>query len=139
MSDDETDELSQEELRAVTKAWRELVEDKAHNGRLHYTMPPVRGMPAPGFFKIPRNVFEALGDGDLKVGGAVAHAMFGIETTPGAPTSFTPTRSHHRQRQHQHRPSRVGEVCRKVRRQSREGVTLEHDGLQHEDGHHDGL
>jgi hypothetical protein len=90
MSDDETDELSPEELRAVTKAWRELVEDKAHNGRLHYTMPPVRGMPAPGSFRIPRDVFEALGDGDLKVGGAIIHQMFGIEDDPEDPTIVHP-------------------------------------------------
>ena len=38
--------LTDEERAAIGHAWRELVEDKAHGGKLHYTMPPVRGMAA---------------------------------------------------------------------------------------------
>ena len=88
MSDDDT--LTDEELRGIRQGWRALIEDRAHGGKLHYSMPPVRGMPAPGSFRIPRDVFAALGDGDLKVGGAVAHAMFGIEDDPDDPTIVHP-------------------------------------------------
>lgn len=77
MSDDDT--LTDEDRAAIGRAWRELIEEKAHGGRLHYSPVPVRGMAPPGSFRIPRDVFAALGQGDLKVGGAVAHAMFGIE------------------------------------------------------------
>ena len=137
MSDDETDELSPEELRAVTKAWRELVEDKAHSGRLHYTMPPIHGMPAPGSFRIPRDVFEALGDGDLKLGGAVAHAMFGIEDDPEDPTVIHPHAVRIIGNGNINAGRRVLEkLVARVRHGAREGVTLVHDGLQHEDGHH---
>jgi hypothetical protein len=126
MSDDETDELSPEELRAVTKAWRELVEDKAHNGRLHYTMPDVRGMAPPGSFRIPKDVFAALGDGDLKLGGAVVHQMFGIEDDPEDPTVI-----------HPHAVRIIGNAGRRVlekfvarvRRQSR------NDSIEQPDGH----
>ena len=58
---------------------------------MHYNMPPVAGMAPPGAFRIPKDVFEALGRGDLKLGGAVAHAMFGIEDDPETRPSFTPT------------------------------------------------
>jgi hypothetical protein len=137
MSDDETDELSPEELRAVAKAWRELVEDKAHNGRLHYTMPDVRGMPAPGSFRIPRDVFEALGDGDIKLGAAAIHALLGVEDNPERPDLIHPHVVRIIGNGNLNAGRRVLEkFIARVRRQSREGVTLEHDGLQHEDGHH---
>ena len=82
--------LTEEELAQVNRAWRGLIEDKAHGGKMHYTMPPVRGMAPPGSFRIPKDVFEALGDGDLKVGGAVVHSMFGIEDDPEDPTVVHP-------------------------------------------------
>ena len=88
MSDDDT--LTDEELRGIRQGWRALIEDRAHGGKLHYSMLPVRGMPAPGSFRIPRDVFAALGDGDLKVGDAVAHAMFGIEDDHDEPTIVHP-------------------------------------------------
>ena len=80
--------LSDEELGQVNRAWRGLIEDHAHRGQMHYNMPPVRGMAAPGSFRIPRDVFEILGDGDLKLGGAVVHAMFGIEDDPEDATTI---------------------------------------------------
>ena len=88
MADDS--ELTDEERTAVNHAWRNLIEDKAHGGKLHYTMPPVRGMAPPGSFRIPKDIFAALGDGDLKVGGAVVHSMFGIEDDPEDPTVIHP-------------------------------------------------
>jgi hypothetical protein len=45
---------------------------------VHYEQPEIRGQPPRGSFRIPRDVFAALGQGDLKVGGAIAHAMIGI-------------------------------------------------------------
>jgi hypothetical protein len=134
---DDTDELTSEELADIQKAWHALVEDHAHGGKLHYTMPDVRGMAPPGSFRLPKDVFAALGDGDLKVGGAVVHAMFGIEDDPEDPTIIHP---------HAVRIIGNGNInagrrildrfVSMVRRQSRDGVTLQHDGLQHEDGHH---
>jgi hypothetical protein len=134
---DDTDELTSEELADIQKAWHALVEDHAHGGKLQYTMPDVRGMAPPGSFRLPKDVFAALGDGDLKVGGAVVHAMFGIEDDPEDPTIIHP---------HAVRIIGNGNInagrrildrfVAMVRRQSRDGVTLQHDGLQHEDGHH---
>ena len=137
MSDD-TDELTSEELADIQKAWHALVEDHAHGGKLHYTMPDVRGMAPPGSFRLPKDVFAALCDGDLKVGGAVVHAMFGIEDDPEDPTII-----------HLHAVRIVGNgninAGRRIlnrfvamaRRQSREGVVLEHSpDLQRDGGHH---
>jgi hypothetical protein len=82
--------LTDDELDAVGDAWRGLIEDKAHRGKLHYEQPAIKGQPARGSFRIPRDVFEALGHGDLKVGGAIAHRMFGIEDEPDDPTVVHP-------------------------------------------------
>ena len=135
MSDDDT--LTDEDRAAIGRAWRELIEEKAHGGRLHYSPVPVRGMAPPGSFRIPRDVFAALGQGDLKVGGAVAHAMFGIEDDPDDPTYV-----------HPHAVRIIGngnlaagrkvleKFVARVRHGARDGVVLEHDGLQHNDGHH---
>jgi hypothetical protein len=134
---DDASALSDEDRAHIGRAWRELIEDRAHQGRMHYTMPPVAGMAPPGSFRIPRDIFEKLGDGDLKTGGAVVHGMFGIEDDPADPTIIHP---------HVVRIIGNGSLAAgrkmlerfvaRVRRQSREGVVLEHDGLQHDDGHH---
>ena len=84
MSDDGT--ISDEDRAAIGHAWRELIEDRAHNGKLHYSMPNVRGMASPGSFRLPRDVVNKLGDGDPKAGGAVVHQMFGVEDDPEDPT-----------------------------------------------------
>ena len=89
MSDDDT-ELTDEDRAAAISWYHALIEDRAHQGKLHYNMPPVRGMAPPGSFRIPRDVFEALGGGDLKLGGAVAHAMFGLEDDPERPDLIHP-------------------------------------------------
>jgi hypothetical protein len=137
VSDDDTDDFTPEDRAAVGKAWRELIEDKTHGGKLHYSPVPIRGMPAPGSFRITKDIFAALGNGDLKVGGLIVHQMFGIEDDPDDPTIIH------------------GDVVRiigdgslatgrkvlekfvaQVRRQSRESVVLAHNGLQHDDGNH---
>jgi hypothetical protein len=87
MSDDDF-ELTDEDRAAAISWYHALIEDRAHQGKLHYNMPPVRGMAPPGSFRIPKDVFAALGDGDLKVGGAVVHAMFGIEDDPEDATTI---------------------------------------------------
>jgi hypothetical protein len=88
MKDDDT--LTDEERAAIGRAWRELVEEKAHNGKLHYSPVLVRGMPAPGSYRIPRDVFEAVGQGDIKMGAAAIHAMLGVEDFPERPDLIDP-------------------------------------------------
>lgn len=89
MSDDD-DTISDEDRAHIGRAWRELVEDRAHNGKLHYVMPNVRGMAPPGSFRIPKDVFEAVGQGDIKMGAAAIHAMLGVEDTPERPDLIDP-------------------------------------------------
>jgi hypothetical protein len=84
------DTLTDEELHGIRQGWRALVEDRANGGKLHYSMPNVRGVPAPGSFRIPKDIFAALGDGDLKLGGFIVHRMFGIEDDPDDPTIIHP-------------------------------------------------
>jgi hypothetical protein len=134
MSDDT---LTDEELHGIRKGWRALVEDRAHNGKLHYSPVPIRGMPPPGSFRIPKDVFEALGQGDMKLGGAVVHSMFGIEDDPEDPTLIHPDAV----RIIGHGSLAAGRKvltrwAQMVSRQSREGPVLEHDGLQRDDGSH---
>ena len=54
MADDS--ELTDEERTAVNHAWPQLwvIEDKAHGGKLHYTMPDVRGMRRPALSEFRR-------------------------------------------------------------------------------------
>ena len=78
--------LTEEELAQVNRAWRGLIEDKAHNGRTRYVMPAVRGMPPRNSFQLPRDVINALGDGDPRAGGFIAHQLFGVEDDPADPT-----------------------------------------------------
>ena len=73
--------LTDEDRDAAIRWYHALVEDRAHNGKLHYSPIPVAGA-LPGSFRIPKEVFSALGHGDLKLGGAVVHAMFGLEDNP---------------------------------------------------------
>jgi hypothetical protein len=85
------DDTRTDEDRAAAISWyHALIEDRAHGGKLHYSMPAVRGMAPPGRYRIPRDVFEALGNGDLKLGGAVVHSMFGIEDDPERPDLIHP-------------------------------------------------
>lgn len=88
MADDS--ELTDEERTAVNHAWRNLIEDRAHGGKLHYTMPDVRGMAPPGAYKIPKDVVAHLGHGSLHDGGFVLHSLFGTEDTPEDPTVIHP-------------------------------------------------
>ena len=88
MSDDST--LTDEELDGIRRGWRELIEDRAHGGKMHYQMPPVRGMAPPGSFRIPKDVFEAVGQGNIKLGAAAIHAMLGVEDSPQRPDLIHP-------------------------------------------------
>lgn len=134
---DNTDELTPEERAEVGRARKEFIEDRAHGGKLHYSMPPVRGMAPPGSFRIPKDVFAALGDGDLKAGGAVAHAMFGIEDDPERPDRIHPHAVRIIGNGNINAGRRILEkFVARVRHGAREGVILEHDGLQHDDGGH---
>jgi hypothetical protein len=81
MSDDDT-ELTPEEWAAVGKAWREFVEDKAHNGKLHFSPVKVHGMPLPGSFRFSPKDIAKLGNGDLQAGGFLLQSLFGIEDDP---------------------------------------------------------
>lgn len=79
--------------RSFHAGWlqRQLKKLKAefHSGP-YYEQPAIHGQPERGSFRLPRNVFAALGRGDLKLGGAVVHAMFGIEDDPDDPTIIHP-------------------------------------------------
>ena len=67
---DDAPTLTPEEIADIGHAWREFIETVAHRGRLHYSQPLIRGQPPRGSFRIPKDVFAALGEGDLKLGGA---------------------------------------------------------------------
>jgi hypothetical protein len=90
MSDDDDTELTEDELAGIRQGWRELIEDRAHNGKLHYSPVKVHGMPLPGSFRLPKDVINKLGENDPQAGGFVAHKLFGIEDTPEDPTVVHP-------------------------------------------------
>jgi len=89
MSHDAND-FTEDELAAMRQGWRELIGDRAHGGKMHYSMPPVRGMAPPGSFRLPRDVIIQLGHGDPQTGGSIAHQLFGIEDDPDDPTVVHP-------------------------------------------------
>jgi hypothetical protein len=135
MSDDDT-ELTPEELRAVTRGWLGLVKEQEFQGKGVYEQPEIRGQPPRGSFRLPKEVINKLGDGDPRAGGAVAHGMFGVEPD-GDPTIIDADVV----RDIGHGSLAAGrrvlkKFIAKVRRQSHEGVTLQHDGRQHDDGEH---
>jgi hypothetical protein len=129
--------LTDEDRAALVRWYREHVEDKAYRGQTHYTMPPVRGMAPPGSFRIPRDVIDALGDGDPKTGGAVAHGMFGLEDDPEDPTIIHGNVVRLLGNGSLAAGRRVLErFVQRVRHGDREGVVLEHDVSAMENGHH---
>jgi hypothetical protein len=138
MTDDS--EFSDEDRAAVNQAWRALIEDRAHNGKLHYNMPPVRGMMPRGSFRIPKDVIAQLGGDDLQTGGFIVHQMFGVEDSPDDPTIVHGDAVRIIGGGNINTGRRVLEkFVAMLRRQSRDGdgVVLEHDGLDHaDDGHH---
>jgi hypothetical protein len=133
MSDD--DALTDEDRAHIGRAWRELIEDRAHGGKMHYQMPAVRGMAPSGSFRLPKDVVNKLGENDQQAGGFVAHKLFGIEDTPADPTVI-----------HPHVVKIIGNgslaagrrvlerFVARVRRQSRE-IILEHDPSTMRNGH----
>jgi hypothetical protein len=136
MADDET--LTDEERAAIGHAWREFVENRAHGGKLHYSQPAIRGQPSRGSFRIPRDVFEVLGDGDLKVGGAIIHQMFGVEDDPQDATTIHGSVVRLLGAGDLAKGRKVLErFVQRVRHGARDdGVVLQHDGLPHDDGSH---
>jgi hypothetical protein len=71
-------------LRAGTDyatGWRrrqlKRLKDHALSGP-YYEQPPLHGQPERGSFRLPRDVFAALGHGDLQAGGRVAAHMFSV-------------------------------------------------------------
>ena len=88
MADDT--EFTDEDRATVGRAWKQFVEDRAHNGKLHFSPVKVRGMPLPGSFRLPKDVINKLGENDPQTGGAVVHAMFGVEDHPEDPTVVHP-------------------------------------------------
>jgi hypothetical protein len=134
---DDANALTDEEKDALVNWYHALVEDKAYGGKTHYSMPPVAGMAPPGSSRIPRDVFEALGQGDIKLGAAAIHAMLGVEDSPERPDLIDPLAARILGNGSLAAGRRVLEkFVARVRRQSREGVVLEHDGLPHDDHRH---
>jgi hypothetical protein len=85
MSGDDT-ELTDEDRAAAISWYHALIEDRAHNGRLHYSQPLIRGQPPRGSYRLGRETVDKLGNGDPKAGGFIAHQMFGVEDAPSDPT-----------------------------------------------------
>jgi hypothetical protein len=132
----QADDMTPEDWESVRQWYRELIEDKAHRGKLHFSPIPVRGMAPPGSFRISKDVIAALGDGDLKVGGAVVHSMFGIEDSPDDPTIIHGDAVRIIGGGNINTGRRVLEkFVAQVRRQSREGAVLHYTGRQHDDDH----
>jgi hypothetical protein len=84
------DDMTPEDWESARQWYRGLIEDRAHNGKLHYSPVPVRGMPLPGSYRVPKEAVAALGQGDMKLGGYVLHAMLGVEDSPEDPTVIHP-------------------------------------------------
>jgi hypothetical protein len=132
------EDFSPEDMTAIRRGWLALTKERAFQGSkgVHYEQPPIRGRPPRGSFRIPRDVFAALGHGDLRVGGAIVAAMFSVE--PGDDvTNISPDVI----RDLGHGSERAGrrvleKFIARVRHGDRDSVVLEHDGLQHDDGYH---
>jgi hypothetical protein len=129
--------LTDEDRAALVNWYHGLVEDRAYNGRLHYSPVPVRNMPLPGSFRVGKDIIAKLGDGDLQTGGFILQQMFGIEDDPEDPTVVHP---------HVLRILGNGSLAAgrrvlerfvaQVRRGARDSVVLEHDGREPDGGHH---
>ena len=130
------EDFSPEEMAGIRKGWLGLVKERAYAGPgVHYKQPLIRGQPPRGSFRIPRDVFAALGHGDLKVGGAIVAAMFSVE--PGDDlTNIGPDVI----RDLGHGSERAGrkvleKFVARVRHGASDGVTLVHNGRHDDDDH----
>ena len=137
MSDDDAQVdqhgLTPEDWDAAVDWWRTT----QHRGRW-YTQPPIKGRPPRNSFTLPDDVVNHLGDGDPHVAGAVLHGMFGLAPATGEddPRVIDPDVVKHIGHGSVAAGRKVLErFVQMVRRQSREGVTLEHVGSQHPDDH----
>jgi len=118
------------------RSWLNVVKNLAHQGPgVHYEQPEIRGQPPRGSFRLDRSTLAALGDGDLKAGAAVAAGMFSI--APGDDPQIVQAGV---VRDIGHGDIKAGRrVLERFAQRVRHGgggVVLEHDGLQHDDGHH---
>jgi hypothetical protein len=136
MSDDDTQVDRHGFTRADHDAAVEWWRRTQHRG-VWYQQPRIKNRPLRNSFTIPDDVVEQLGG--PKTAGAVLHGMFGLRpfTGEGNPLEIDPDVV----ADVGHGSIKAGRrVLDKwigmVRQQSREGVTLEHDGLPHDDGHH---
>jgi hypothetical protein len=133
------EDFNPEDMTGIRKGWLGLVKERAYAGPgVHYEQPEIHGQSPRGSFRLPRDVIAQLGDGDLKAGGAVVAGMFGVE-----PDSDFPVDVVHADvvRDVGHGSLAAGrrvleKFVARVRRQSRAGVILEHDGREpSKDGH----
>jgi hypothetical protein len=130
------EDYSPEDMTAIRRGWLALTKERAFSRPgWHYEQPPINGVQR-GSFRIPRNIVDKLGQGDTRAGAAVLAGMFSV--APGDdPTIVHPDVV----RDIGHGSERAGRAVldkfvARVRRQSRDGVVLEHDGLPHDDGFH---
>jgi hypothetical protein len=132
MSDDNA-ELSPEEWDAVVNWWRGTQHPKPY-----YVQPQIKGRPPRNSFTLPDDVVNYLGNGDPKIAGSVLHGMFGLrpftgEGDPRVLDSDVVTDIGHGSLAKGRKV--LERFVQMVRRQSREGVVLAHNGRQHADDH----
>jgi len=133
-ADDGEEWGSPEDWDAVENWWR-----GSQHPKPYYVQPQIKGRLPRGSFVLPDDVALQLGGGSPEAAGAVLHGLFGLRpyTGEGDPRVIDPDVvadiGHGSLAKGQKVLHRFVQM---VRRQSREGVTLEHDGLQHEDGWH---
>jgi hypothetical protein len=129
---DDANALAPEDWDAIVNWWR----GTQHPGT-YYTQPQIKGRPPRGSFTLPDDVVDHLGDGDPRVAGAVLHGMFGLAPfTDGDPRAIDADLvkeiGHGSLAASQKVLKRFVQM---LRRQSRGGVTLVHDGGDNATGH----
>ena len=137
MSDDDAQVdqhgLTPEDWDAAVNWWRTT----QHRGRW-YTQPPIKGRPPRNSFTLPDDVVSHLDSGDPRTAGMVLAGMFHLAPLADGddPRVIDPDVVKHIG----HGSLAAGQKVLKrfvqmVRRQSRDGVVLEHVGSQHADDH----
>jgi hypothetical protein len=124
--------LTPENWRALTDWWRQ----SQHRGRW-YTQPPIKGRPPRNSFTLPDDVVDTLGP-DPHTAGMVLAGMFHLAPLADGddPRVIDPDVVANIGHGSLAAGRKVLErFVQMVRRQSREGVTLEHVGSQHADDH----
>jgi hypothetical protein len=132
------EDFDPEDMTAIRRGWLQLTKDRAYSGRgVHYEQPAIKGQPPRGSFRLPKDVINKLSEGDPQTGGRVAAHMFGVEPDTDSPDVVHADVV----RDIGHGDIKAGrrvleKFIARVRRRARDGVVLEHDGLQHDDGSH---